>query len=155
MKQLCFGKNWTRSILQEELSILFSFAKLEDISLKGFLDLNSIEQSFHTPMLVQAIQQWQILNDLVQNLDNFNDLDCWTYQWNSHQYHSKKVYDLFFAHIHPPAPLIWIWKCKCTLKLKVFLWLLLMDRLNTKELLQRKHFNTQGGIKCVTCNQWS
>lgn len=41
---------------------------------------------------------------------------------------------------------------KCTLKLKVFLWLLLMDRLNSKDLLQRKHFNTQGNDRCVTCN---
>ncbi|EEE52348.1 hypothetical protein OsJ_34391 [Oryza sativa Japonica Group] len=49
-------------------------------------------------------------------------------------------------------PLTLIWKSKGTMKIKVFLWLLLMDILNTKDLLQRKHFNTQGGVTCNICN---
>ena len=78
--------------------------------------------------------------------------DQWTYIWNSPHYQPKRVYDLFFTHIQPEIPLTLIWKSKCTLQLKVFLWLLLLDRLNTKELMQRRHFNTQGGASCVTCN---
>ncbi len=58
----------------------------------------------------------------------------------------------FFAHIQPDIPLTLIWKSKCTMKIKVFLWLLLMDRLNTKEHLQRKRFSTQGGTICNICN---
>jgi hypothetical protein len=45
------------------------------------------------------------------------------------------------------------WKSKCTLKLKVFLWLMLKDRFNTREMLQKKKFNIQGGSRCVMCNR--
>lgn len=38
------------------------------------------------------------------------------------------------------------------MKLKVFLWLMFMNRLNTKAMLQKKNFNIQGGIQCVLCN---
>jgi hypothetical protein len=38
------------------------------------------------------------------------------------------------------------------MKLKVFLWLMLMNRLNTKEMLHKKNFNIQGGINCLMCN---
>lgn len=144
--------NWTGKILQEELNSLFCFAKSEDISFKGFRELNILDQTLHLPLSVQALQQWQLPANLIQEMVISQDLDQWTYQWNSQQYQSKKVYNLFFSHIQPAGPITSIWKSKCTLKLKVFIWLLLMDRLNTKELLQRKHFNTQGGIMCVTCN---
>lgn len=45
----------------------------------------------------------------------------------------QKMYDLFFSHIQPDIPLTLIWKSKGTMKIKVFLWLLLMDILNTKD----------------------
>lgn len=78
--------------------------------------------------------------------------DQWNYFWTPNLFQSKKLYGLFFAHIQPEIPLTLIWKSKSTMKIKVFLWLLLMDRLNTKELLQRKNYSTQGGIKCLVCN---
>lgn len=38
------------------------------------------------------------------------------------------------------------------MKLKVFLWLMLLNRLHTKELLQKKQFNIQGRTNCVMCS---
>ena len=45
----------------------------------------------------------------------------------------------------------WIRQCTCTLKLKVFGWLLLMDRLNTRDMMQRRHWNVQDDT-CVLCH---
>lgn len=59
---------------------------------------------------------------------------------------------MFFDHLQPARPITLLWKSKCTMKLKVFLWLLLMKRLNTKEMLLKKQFNIQGGTRCVLCN---
>ena len=46
----------------------------------------------------------------------------------------------------------YIWKSRCLPKLKVFLWLLLKDRLNTKDLMVRKHWHVEGGHSCVLCD---
>lgn len=38
------------------------------------------------------------------------------------------------------------------MKLKMFMWLLMMDRLNTREMLQRSHFTVHGEPECVMCS---
>jgi hypothetical protein len=40
---------------------------------------------------------------------------------------------------------------KCLPKLRVFAWLLLKDRLDAKDLMQRKHRHIDGGADCVLC----
>lgn len=35
---------------------------------------------------------------------------------------------------------------------KCFGWLLILDRLNTRHILQRRNFNVQTGVLCVMCN---
>ena len=53
-----------------------------------------------------------------------------------------------------PVQFTWIWKSSCQAKHKVFFWLLLHDRLNTRDLLARKFF-TLPSYECATlqCNQ--
>ena len=43
-----------------------------------------------------------------------------------------------------PTPIRWI--------LKFFLWLLMVDRLNTRNMLKRRHFNIGHDTSCVLCN---
>ena len=50
-----------------------------------------------------------------------------------------------------PPPLRWIWKSAALLKHKIFFWLLLQDRLNTRELLHRKNFHVYS-YDCVLCS---
>jgi hypothetical protein len=45
-----------------------------------------------------------------------------------------------------------LWKAGCTPRIKIFAWLILVDRLNTKTMLRRRHFNIQGDVLCVLCN---
>jgi hypothetical protein len=45
-----------------------------------------------------------------------------------------------------------IWKSRCTPRVKFFAWLVLVDRLNTKSMLQRRHLNIQDDAICVMCN---
>jgi hypothetical protein len=44
-----------------------------------------------------------------------------------------------------------IWKSKMLPKLKVFSWLLYNDRLNTRDLMIRKHWQLNSGSGCVLC----
>jgi len=45
-----------------------------------------------------------------------------------------------------------ICKSKCTNRIKFFAWLLLVDRLNTKTMLTRKHIFVHNDELCVMCN---
>lgn len=138
--------------MQESFSLLLSYAKQEDICFNKFIFLGDLEELFHTSLPEQGIDQWQILSNHIQSTFPNGNPDQWNYVWNPNVYKSRKMYHLFFSHIHPDIPLTLIWKSKGTMKIKVFLCLLLMDRLNTKDLLQRMHFNTQVGTTCNICN---
>lgn len=54
------------------------------------------------------------------------------------------------SSIVTPQPIRWIWKSKCVPGIKFFAWLLLNDRLNTRNILRRKKF-LQEGYNCVLC----
>ena len=77
--------------------------------------------------------------------------DRWTFRWGNERYSSQKVYKLAFAGLEVPRTFQWIWKSKCVPRIKFFAWLLAVDRLNTKTMLRRHHYNTQAGLFCVLC----
>ena len=76
-------------------------------------------------------------------------MESWEYIWGSKNY-SSKCYNFPYKNIQPPAPFLWIWNSKCYNKLCVFSWLLLVDRLNTRNILRRKKQRLQGNkYNCV------
>lgn len=80
-----------------------------------------------------------------------NDPDIWFYIWNTSNFSVKKTYKHLCgqANIHPA--LKWMWASSCQPKHKIFFWLLLKDRLSTRELLKRKHMVLQS-YNCALCN---
>jgi hypothetical protein len=44
-----------------------------------------------------------------------------------------------------------IWKSKCVPKIKFFAWLLLNDRLNTRNMLRRRYKHLDQGYSCALC----
>jgi hypothetical protein len=64
---------------------------------------------------------------------------------------SKQAYDSLIGHRQAPAAYQWIWKSCRQGKVKVFFWLLLNDRLNTRNFLRRKRFHIPS-VHCVLCN---
>jgi hypothetical protein len=61
-------------------------------------------------------------------------------QLNSQQ---KKAYSVMMGHNEVINHFSWLWKSSCQPRHKFFFWLLLHDRLNTKNLLGRKNFHLQ------------
>jgi hypothetical protein len=62
-------------------------------------------------------------------------------------------YKLMIAHLPKDIALNAIWKSKAFPKLKVFSWLLMMDRLNTRDLMIRKHWHLDSAPVCVICTE--
>jgi hypothetical protein len=67
-------------------------------------------------------------------------------------YTATRFYHLPYKNVHPPRSFIWLWDSSCANKIKVFAWLLLMDRLNVRNILRRKKHKLQGNnYNCVLC----
>jgi hypothetical protein len=76
------------------------------------------------------------------------DSDIWSYVWGNATFTTSKAYKALVGNrpVHPAF--LWIWRSKCQMKHKVFFWLLLKDRLSTRDILQRK----QRDLDSFTCN---
>ena len=74
----------------------------------------------------------------------------WTYRWGD-TYTSAQFYKLIHLHIKVADVYKWLWKSSCIMKTKMFAWLLLSDRLNTRDLLQRRHWKVTDDTHCVLC----
>jgi len=55
--------------------------------------------------------------------------------------------------VHAHQSYKWLWAARSTLKIKVFGWLLLSDRLNTRNMLKRRHYNIGDDYNCLLCDQ--
>ena len=147
---------WLGEILAETHPRAFSFAKDEDISVRAFLGATSLQETFHLPLSEQAHAETRNLQSITLDvqLARLSTHDDWTYVWGSIHFAANKFYEFFFRDVQAHPAYSWLWKSKTTMKIKVFGWLLLSDRLNTRNMLKRRHFNignTFGCLLCTTC----
>jgi hypothetical protein len=103
-------------------------------------------------LLVEASEQLNELQILLNDLQSdLNEASKWTYIWNSEVHSSKKGY-LQIIGINDTSPIFqWMWKTCARGRHKFFFWLLLNDRLNTRNLLKRQNMDLQD-YNCVLCS---
>jgi hypothetical protein len=144
---------WNFGSLQQLYPHLFSFVKESNCSVQHFLSLwPDYDQNFQLPLSIEASHQLAELSDSLVEWDReSNANDQWVYTRGSRIFTSKQAYDSLKGHSQAPVPFHWLWKSRCQGKHRVFFWLLLNDRLNTKNLLRRKRFNVLS-VACVLCN---
>jgi hypothetical protein len=136
---LLWSDVWNDMMMQHKFPRLFSYTKNKDISVAQFLTNNQLHEQFHLPLFVEAFQEHQQMQQIIQQIQiSSHDKDTWHYIWGNNRYTSSKFYHFPYRNIQPPPPFIWIWDSKCPNKLRVFVWLLLMDRLNVRNILKRK-----------------
>ena len=148
-------EKWCSQPLMNMMTQLFSYAKNDHITLEAAsnLDDTNFYEMFHLPMSSMAVQQSNEMLEIISNIHQDNDnKDCWQFLWKGNKYSNRKIY----LHLigNPPKaapPFQWIWK-SCNLpKQKFFFWLLLLDRLNTRDLLIRKNFQIENR-RCILCD---
>ena len=81
---------------------------------------------------------------------NYPDSWRWRHGKKS-DYTSKKFYDFAFQPVVTNPILGWVWKSCCTMSIKMFAWLVIIDRVNTKHMIQRRHWKINDGPECVFC----
>jgi hypothetical protein len=145
---------WNGHHLKSELPRIYSYARNRKISVALFCSTSDVHQHFHTPISSQAAQELITLYQIVSQAQvNNQGRDKWTYIWGSERYTPSKFYNLCFASIQVPQPFKWIWRTKVSKKIKFFIWLLFRDKINSRNLLKRKHFKIEGDdYSCVLYN---
>jgi hypothetical protein len=120
-------------------------------SLQFYLE-QDISHIFSLPLSQQAADQILHLENHIQslNIDEFQN-DIWTYCWGSMNYSSKKAYTKLQGYSEASPLFSWLWGSNNLGKHKFFFWLLLRDRLSTRNLLRRKNMFLED-YSCVLCN---
>lgn len=101
------------------------------------------------PLSAEAFFRFQQLVNTFQALQLQPVLDNWSYIWDS-SYSSDKAYRQLIGHHQIHRCYFWLWHSACQNKRKFFFWLLLKDRLSTRQLLRRKNMFLDD-YNCVFC----
>ena len=152
-QSVCFwGDIWMNDqIIATKYPRLESFAKSEEISVYAVMQAEDFDSLFMLPFSNEAYAEFVSLQEELQIMEYDEEgVDNWSPIWGD-KYSSKRFYSYAFKELdaHPIFKIIW--KCKCSPRVKFFAWLILVDRLNTKDMLQRRHLNIQGTPTCVMC----
>lgn len=120
---------------------LHSFAKRTDLSVARAKNSASFSEFFNIPVSKVAFLR-------TQQLARRNSL--MTFIWGSITFSSSKTSKVLIGHgtIHPAFK--WLWKTSCQCKHRVFFWLLLKDRLSTRNMLRSKNLKLEN-LNRVLC----
>jgi hypothetical protein len=116
------------------------------------MQAEDLESLFLLPLSQQAFEELESLQAQLQDLPYDVDAsDRWTPIWGSH-YTSRRFYSKVFKNMEAHPVFKVIWKSRCTPRVKFFALLILVDRLNTKNMLQRRNLHVQDDPICVMCD---
>jgi hypothetical protein len=129
---------------------LFSFVRNQQLSVQSVHQSEIFLDLFHLPLFNEAFAQFQELSAIIVHVDLQEGNDVWSYIWGSTQFASNYAYSHLAGtrQVHPVYS--WLWSSSYQPKRKLFFWLLLKDRLSTREQLRRKNM-VLDEYSCVLC----
>jgi hypothetical protein len=107
---------------------------------------------FYRPLSQQAFEEYNKMQTILSSitLDPLKS-DVWEPIWKDGVYTANLYYKHCYINVTSSKIYTWIWKCRVLLRIKVFTWLLVSDRLNTRDMLRRRLWNVTNDYKCVLC----
>lgn len=150
---ICFWEdNWSGCILKDEFPRLASFAKYEGISVSEIMQAEDLDSLFRLPLSQQALLELEELQMQLQQIPyDADEVDIWTPIWSG-AYASKQFYSYIYDMLDAHPIFRELWKTSCTPRVKFFIWLIMVDRLNTKSMLKRRNLHIQDDEICVMCD---
>lgn len=141
---------WNGQVRKQQFPELHSFAKNKRISLSKAVSTEELVNLFNLPLSVEAHSQFQFVQAELLELVFGEQNDSWTYIWGSNQFSSSKAYKTLLGHSNVEHIFKWTWKTSCQGKHKIFFWLILVDRLSTRDLIRRRGMHLDDYC-CVLC----
>lgn len=149
---LFWSDKWLGNLLQLTYPRLFSYALDSNISVKDVFDSVDRILLFSRPLSQQAYDEFMHMQQAISQFSlNPQGKDQWVTIWKDGIYTSSRYYHHCFKDVTASMIYSYIWKSKVQLKLKVFAWLLVSDRLNTRDMLRRRKWNVTDVFHCELC----
>jgi hypothetical protein len=124
----------------------------KSISVQSLMLEQDLDSIFFLPLSSQAHDELTLLQNYLEDIEyDDSTIDSWTPVWGN-KYTSQRFYAHVFSYIEAHPSYKALWKSSCTPRIKFFAWLILVDRLNTKTMLRRRHINIQDDALCVLCD---
>jgi hypothetical protein len=101
---------------------------------------------------VEAFDEYNQLQDILITTPIQDGNDIWSWQFNNGINSSRSFYKEQFVLMHDHLLSKMIWKSKCMSKHKFFAWLILHDRINTKDMLIQRQWKVTDNNDCVLCH---
>ena len=139
--------------LRERFPRLFSFVIDDKVSVREVINTLDMSELFYLPLSPEAMDELTTVQAGLLDLNADEQIhDSWSWTPGKGIFSAKSYYTVMHAHMATDTPSKWIWENKATMKIKVFAWLMLNDRLNTRDLLVRRHWrSTQEDNTCPLC----
>lgn len=110
------------------------------------------KQNFQSALIFRSCKTASSIQNQLQERDwDENSNDVWSYNWGHTGYSRKKAYSILIGNTEASPLFPWLWASSNLGKHKFFFWLLIKDRLNTRNLLRRKNMELDD-YNCVLCN---
>jgi len=149
---ICFWDDqWSGPILKHVYPRIASNSRSESISVFDVMQAEDLDTLFFLPLSQQALEELEQLQNHLQDIPyDEHSQDRWTPTWGN-SYTSKRFYSYIFGTVEAHPIFKEVWKSGCTPRIKFFAWLVLVDRLNTKTMLTRRHLHVHDDDFCVVC----
>ena len=135
---------WSTHALDEQFPHAYSFAKNKHIYVKNAFSGGEFTELFALPLSQVAFDQVLCIQHRIENtVINEGINDVWTYSGGASKFKSAVAYRKLLGHQEIDPAFKWLWKSSCQPKHKVFFWLLLKDRLSTKEHSKKKAYGSR------------
>jgi hypothetical protein len=153
---LLWQDKWLALQLKDTWPRLHPLCKDEGISIKQALLVLEASDLFHLLLSEEALLQFHLFQALLLDLEPAMGMDTWKVFGNAVTTNFSCVYSSLVDFGGTIYALKWIWQGCCQQKHKVFFWLKVHERVNTREMLQRKNFVWISiAALCVTMMSWN
>jgi hypothetical protein len=150
---LFWKDSWGPSVLSHAFHALFGSTTDPKLTVGEVIHAPDLVTVFNLPLSPAASQELALLQNYLSTITyDESECDSRLFQWGNFRYSSQKIYSLAHSGIHVPQTFSRIWAAQCTPQLRFFAWLVVVDRLNTRNMLQRRNYHVPSGTSCVMCN---
>jgi hypothetical protein len=140
---------WCDPVPSQAFPHLFSFTRLEFISFSKARSMD-ISNLFQLPLSEEAFDQALVLAQTLDGIEPSDSADIWSYRWG-HSFSPRCAYLHLIGPRQVHQAYKWLWKTSVQKRHKVFFWLLLKDRMSTRNILRRRN-QVIPSYECVLCN---
>ena len=104
------------------------------------LQTGELQSMFSLPLSELAFREFNQLSEILAGFSlDVDSNDSWEWRHGKKaEYTAKKYYDFVHQPMTTNPILCWVWKSCCAMSIKMFAWLVIMDRVNTKDMIQRQ-----------------